>query len=48
MYCGKVKNVSKLFRCVENYDSNGFNKFEFQSNIVELEDMDEKTFYNLD
>lgn len=48
MYCGKVKNVSKLFRCVENYDCNGFNKFEFQSNIVELEDLDEKTFYNLD
>ena len=48
MYCGKVKNVSKLFRCVENYDSNGFYKFEFQSNIVELEDLDEKTFYNLD
>lgn len=48
MYCGKVKNVSKLFRCVEDYDSNGFCKFEFQSNIVELEDMDEKTFYNLD
>lgn len=48
MYCGKVKNVNKLFRCVENYDSNGFGKFEFQSNIVELEDMDEQTFYNLD
>lgn len=48
MYCGKVKNVNKLFRCVENYDSNGFCKFEFQSNIVELEDMDEQTFYNLD
>lgn len=48
MYCGKVKNVNKLFRCVENYDTNGFCKFEFQSNIVELEDMDEQTFYNLD
>ena len=48
MYCGKVKSVNKLFRCVENYDSNGFCKFEFQSNIVELEDMDEQTFYNLD
>lgn len=48
MYCGKVKNVNKLFRCVEIYDSNGFCKFEFQSNIVELEDMDEQTFYNLD
>lgn len=48
MYCGKVKNVNKLFRCVEDYDNNGFNKFEFQSNIVELEDMDEKAFYNLD
>lgn len=48
MYCGKVKNVNKLFRCVENYDSNDFCKFEFQSNIVELEDMDEQTFYNLD
>ena len=48
MYCGKVKNVNKLFRCVENYDTNGFRKFEFQSNIVELEDMDEQTFYNLD
>lgn len=48
MYCGKVKSVNKLFRCVENYDSNGFCKFEFQSNIVELEDMDEQTFYDLD
>ena len=48
MYCGKVKSVNKLFRCVENYDSNVFCKFEFQSNIVELEDMDEQTFYDLD
>ncbi len=44
MYCGKVKNVNKLFRCVENYDGNGFNKFELQTNIVELEDVDESQF----
>ena len=38
MYCGKVKNVNKLFRCVEK---DGINSFELQTNIVELEDMDE-------
>ena len=43
MYCGKVKNVNKLFRCVENH---GINSFELQTNIVELEDMDEKQFMN--
>lgn len=43
MYCGKVKNVNKLFRCVENH---GINSFELQTNIVELEDMDENQFMN--
>ena len=43
MYCGKVKNVNKLFRCVEK---EGINSFELQTNIVELEDMDEKQFMN--
>lgn len=43
MYCGKVKNVNKLFRCVEN---DGINSFELQTNIVELEDMDENQFMN--
>lgn len=43
MYCGKVKNVNKLFRCVEK---DGINSFELQTNIVELEDMDEKQFMN--
>ena len=43
MYCGKVKNVNKLFRCVEK---NGINSFELQTNIVELEDMDENQFMN--
>lgn len=43
MYCGKVKNVNKLFRCVEN---DGINSFELQKNIVELEDMDENQFMN--
>lgn len=43
MYCGKVKNVNKLFRCVEK---DGINSFELQTNIVELEDMDENQFMN--
>ena len=43
MYCGKVKNVNKLFRCVEK---EGINSFELQTNIVELEDMDENQFMN--
>lgn len=43
MYCGKVKNVYKLFRCVEK---DGINSFELQTNIVELEDMDENQFMN--
>lgn len=43
MYCGKVKNVNKLFRCVEK---DGINSFELQTNIVELEDMDENQFIN--
>ena len=43
MYCGKVKNVNKLFRCVEK---DGINSFELQTNIVELEDMDENLFMN--
>lgn len=43
MYCGKVKNVNKLFRCVEK---KGINSFELQTNIVELEDMDENQFMN--
>ena len=43
MYCGKVKNVNKLFRCVEK---DGINSFELQTNIVELEDMDEYQFMN--
>lgn len=43
MYCGKVKNVNKLFICVENH---GINSFELQTNIVELEDMDENQFMN--
>ena len=43
MYCGKVKNVNKLFRCVE---TDGINSFELQTNIVELEDMDENLFMN--
>lgn len=43
MYCGKVKNVNKLFRCVEK---DGIKSFELQTNIVELEDMDENQFMN--
>lgn len=43
MYCGKVKNVNKQFRCVEK---DGINSFELQTNIVELEDMDENQFMN--
>ena len=43
MYCGKVKNMNKLFRCVEK---DGINSFELQTNIVELEDMDENQFMN--
>lgn len=43
MYCGKVKNVNKLFRCVEK---DGINSFELQTNSVELEDMDENQFMN--
>ena len=43
MSCGKVKNVNKLFRCVEK---EGINSFELQTNIVELEDMDENQFMN--
>ena len=46
MYCGKVKNIYKLFRCVENFDSKDVRTFDFQSNIVELEDMDVNTFMN--
>ena len=43
MYCGKVKNVNKLFRCVEK---DGINSFELQTKSVELEDMDENQFMN--
>lgn len=46
MYCGKVKNIYKLFRCVENFDSKDVRTFDFQSNIVELEDMDVNAFMN--
>lgn len=46
MYCGKVKNIYKLFRCVESFDSKDVRTFDFQSNIVELEDMDVNTFMN--
>ena len=45
MYCGKVKNIDKLFRCVENCSSPSANKFEFQSNIVELEDVDMNEYF---
>lgn len=48
MYCGKVKNVNKLFRCVENHGHTSNNKYIFQSNIVELEDVDEKVFSEFD
>lgn len=44
MYCGRVKNVDKLFRCVENYDSKDVRTFDFQTNIIELEDMDADMF----
>ena len=43
MYCGKVKNVNRLFRCVEK---DGINAFELQTNIVEFEDIDENKFMN--
>ena len=46
MYCGKVNNVNKLFKCVENFTNMNSNKFEFQSNIVEFEDVDESVFEN--
>lgn len=46
MYCGKVNNVNKLFKCVENFTNLNSNKFEFQSNIVEFEDVDESIFEN--
>ena len=46
MYCGKVKNIYKLFRCVEKFDSKDVRTFDFQSNIVELEDMDVNAFMN--
>lgn len=48
MYCGKVKNLNRLFKCVENFSKESSNKFEFQSNIVELEDVDESEFNNTD
>ena len=44
MYCGKVKNVDKLFRCMESYDSKDIKHFDFQSNIVELEDVSTSMF----
>lgn len=44
MYCGKIKNVDKLFRCVENFDSKDLRTLDFQSNIVELEDMNADLF----
>lgn len=38
MYCGRVRDVEKLFRCVESYDAKGIRHIEFLSSIVELED----------
>lgn len=48
MYCGKVKNVNKLFRCVENHGQTSNNKYIFQSNIVELEDVEDKVLSEFD
>ncbi len=44
MYCGRVRNVSRLFRCMENYDSKNIRHIEFQTNIIELEDVNINKF----
>lgn len=47
MYCGRLRNVKNLFRCTECYDHHGTRRFEFQSNIVEIEEIPANKIKNL-